>query len=47
MVDDDSMRLGLRLVGARHLNFLIGKLSREFKLRRMSIFREIQLAIFW
>jgi len=46
MVDGDSMGPGLQLVGTRFLNFLLGKLSREFKLRRMSIFREIQIAIF-
>jgi len=42
----DSMGSGLQLVGARFLNFLLRKLSREFKLRRMSIFHEIQMAIF-
>jgi len=42
----DSMRLGLQLVGARFSKFLLGKLSREFKLRGMSIFHEIQMAIF-
>jgi len=46
MVDDDSMGPGLLLVGARYLNFLLRKLSWEFKLRRMSIFRDIQIAIF-
>ena len=35
----------LQLVGDRFLNFLLGKLSREFKLHRMSIFHEIQMAI--
>jgi len=44
MIGDDSMGPGL--VGARFLNFLLGTLSREFKLRRMSIFHEIQTAIF-
>jgi len=34
------------LVGARFSNFLLGKLSRQFKLRGMSIFHEIQMAIF-
>ena len=42
----DSMGSGLQLVGARFLNFLLRKLSREFKLRGMSIFHEIQMAIF-
>jgi len=37
---------GLQLVGARFSNFLPGKLSREFKLRRMSIVHGIQIAIF-
>jgi len=47
MVGGDSMGpMGLQLVGARFLNFLLEKLSREFKLRRMSIFHEIQTAIF-
>ena len=46
MVDDDSMGPGLHLVGARFLYFLLGKLSREFKLRGMSLFHEIQVAIF-
>jgi len=45
-VDGDSMGPGLQLVRARFLNFLLGKLSREFKLRPMSIFHEIQMAIF-
>jgi len=46
MVDGDSMGPVLQLVGARFLNFLIGKLSQEFKLRPMSIYHEIQTAIF-
>jgi len=43
--DVDSMRPGLQLVAARFSNFLPGKLSREFKLRRMSIVHGIQIAI--
>jgi len=39
--DDDSMGPGLQLVGARFLNFLLEKLSRQFRLRGMSIFHEI------
>ena len=35
MVIGDSMGPGLQLVRARFLNFLLGKISREFKLRRM------------
>jgi len=46
MISGRSMGPGLQLVGARFLNFLLGKLSREFKLRPMSIFDEIQMAIF-
>jgi len=46
MADDHSMGHGLQLVRARFFNFLLGKLSREFKLRPMSIFHEIQTAIF-
>jgi len=46
MVDDDTIAPGLQLVGVRLSNFLPGKLSREFKLRRMSIFHEIQMAVF-
>jgi len=33
-------------VGVRFLNFLLRKLSLEFKLRQMSIFHQIQMAIF-
>jgi len=36
----------LQPIGARFSNFLLGKLSQEFRLRRMSIFHEIQMAIF-
>jgi len=46
MVDCDSMGPDLQLTGIRFSNFLLGKLSREFKLRGMSIFHEIQMAIF-
>jgi len=46
MVGDHSMGSGLQLIGARFLNFLLGKLSREFKLRPLSIFHDIQMAIF-
>jgi len=46
MVDGHSMGPGLQLVGALFLNFHPGKLSREFKLRPISIFDEIQMAIF-
>jgi len=46
MVGSDSMGPGLQLVGALFSNFFPRKLSREFKLRGMSIFREIQMTIF-
>jgi len=46
MVGGDSMGPGLQLVRARFLNFLLGKLSREFKPGQMWIFCEIQMAIF-
>ena len=46
MVSYDSMRPALQLIGARFWNFIIGKLSHEFKLHEMSIFHEIQMAIF-
>jgi len=46
MVNSDSMGPGLQLAGAQFLNFLLGKLSQEFKLCQMSIFHEIQMAIF-
>ena len=46
MAGGHSMGPGLQLVGARFLNFHPGKLSREFKLRPISIFDEIQMAIF-
>jgi len=46
MVDGDSMGSGLQLVRSRFLNFLVGHLSREFKVRPMSIFHEIQMGIF-
>ena len=46
MVNVDSMGPGLQLARARFLNFYLGKLSQEFKLRPVSIFDEIQMAIF-
>jgi len=48
MVGGDSMGhvSGLQLIRARFSNFHLGKLSREFKLRRMLIFHKIQVAIF-
>jgi len=46
MVVSDRMRPGLQLVGAQFSNFLLGKLSQEFKLHGMLIFHEIQMAVF-
>jgi len=45
MVDYDSMGPSLQLVGALLLNVLLRKLSRDFKLRRMSILHELQTTI--
>ena len=46
MVSGHSMGSGLQVVRAQFFNFLLGKQSREFKLRRLSIFHEIQMAVF-
>ena len=46
MVGGLSMGPGLQLVGARFLNFHLGKLSREFKLRPISIFDEFKWPYF-
>jgi len=46
MVGGHSMGPGLQLVGAGFLNFHPGKLPQEFKLGPISIFDEIQMAIF-
>jgi len=48
MVNSDSMGSSLQLVGAQFSNFLLRKLSREFKLRGMSILQlhEFQMVIF-
>jgi len=46
MVGHHSMGPSLQLVGVWFSNCLLRKVSREFKLRRMSIFHEIQMAIF-
>jgi len=47
MVGGHSMGPGLQLVGGRFLNFLLGKVSLEFKLHRMSIFHDIQMATYF
>jgi len=46
MVDYDNMGPSLQRVGALFLNFLLSKLSRDFKLRGMSILQDFQRAIF-
>jgi len=46
MIDYDSMGPNVQLIGARFLNFLLSKLSRDFRLRRMSILPDFQRAIF-
>jgi len=45
-IDGRSMGPCVQLVAVRFSNFLLWKLSHEFKLRGMSIFHEIQIAIF-
>jgi len=47
MVDIDSTGPGVQLVGGRFLNFLLGKVSLEFKLHGMSIFHDIQMATYF
>jgi len=46
MVGGDSTGPGLQLVGARFSNFLPRKLSLQFQRRPVSIFHDIQTAIF-
>jgi len=46
MVDYDSTGPSLERVRARFLNFFLTKLSRDFKLRGMSILRELQRALY-
>jgi len=46
MVVDDCVGPGLQRAGAQFLNFLLEKLSRVFKPRRMSTFNDIQVTIF-
>jgi len=47
MVDIDSVAPGLQLLGARFSNFLLGKVSLEFKIHGMSIFHDIQMATYF
>ena len=44
--DSYSIGPGLQFVRAQFRNFIQGQLSREFKLRRMPIFYDIQMTIF-
>jgi len=47
MVDVDSMGPGLQPVGACFSNFVLGKVSLQFKLHGMSIFHDIQMATYF
>jgi len=47
MDDVDSMGPGLQPFVARFSNFLVGKVSLQFKLHRMSIFHDIQMATYF
>jgi len=47
MFDYDNMEPNLQLVRALFLNFLFNKLSRDFRLRGMSILQDFQRAIFF
>jgi len=46
-VDIDSMGPGLQRLGGQFSNFLLGKVSLEFKLHGMSIFHDIQMATYF
>jgi len=46
-VDIDSMGPGLQFLGGQFLNFLLGKISLEFKLHGMSIFQDIRMATYF
>jgi len=46
-VDIDSMGPILQLLGGQFSNFLLGKVSLEFKLHGMSIFHDIQMATYF
>jgi len=47
MVDIDSMGPGLQRVSGRFSNFLLGKVSLEFKLYGMSIFHDVQMGTYF
>ena len=47
MVNVDSMGPALQRIGARFSNFLLGKVSLQFKLHGMSIFHDIQMATYF
>jgi len=42
MVDYDTIGTTLQLIGAQFFNFLLRRLSRDFKLHRISILHEFQ-----
>jgi len=46
-VDIDSMGPGLQLLGGQFSNFLLRKVSLEFKVHGMSIFHDIQMATYF
>ena len=46
-VDIDSMGPDLQLLGGHFSNFILGKVSTEFKLHGMSIFHDIQMATYF
>ena len=46
-VDIDSMGPDVQLLGGHFSNFLLGKVSLEFKLHGMSIFHDIQMATYF
>jgi len=45
MADYDNVGCNLQPIGARFLNVLLSKLSRDFKLRGMSILQDFYRAI--
>jgi len=46
MVDYDNMGPSLQFVGARFLNFILSKLSHDFRLNGMSVLWDFQRAMF-
>jgi len=47
MIDVDSIGTDLQIFEGRFSNFLPGKVSLQFKLHRMSIFHDIQMATYF